>query len=150
MPNTIDLTLCIVSFTRKANKDLILSDGTEIPKGTFLLAPSLAISADPEVYPNAHLFDGMRFYKMRQRSKPEENKYQFTSTSKTMLHFGAGRHACPGRWFANTQAKLVISTLILRYDFKFKEGQGRPKSILSQAHNAPNPLVEVLFRKRDH
>jgi cytochrome P450 len=76
---------------------MTLSDGTYLPKGTWLCAPSLAISSDPEVYLNSDAFDGLRFFKLRERSAADENKHQFTSTSKTMLHFGAGRHACPGR-----------------------------------------------------
>jgi cytochrome P450 len=82
-----------------AVKDMTLSDGTYIPKGTLLLAPSLAISADNEVYSNTDTFDGLRYYKMRKDSAVNENRFQFTSTSGTMLHFGTGRHACPGRWW---------------------------------------------------
>lgn len=78
---------------------MTLSDGTYLPKGTLLMAPTLAISADPEVYPEAGRFDGLRFYKMRKQSAADDHKFQLTSTSKTMLHFGTGRHACPGRWY---------------------------------------------------
>jgi cytochrome P450 len=104
---------------------MTLSDGTFIPKGTYFIAPSLAISRDPEIYPHANVFDSLRFYKMRARSTADENKYQLSSTSKTMMHFGAGRHACPGRVFTSIQTKMVLATIIMEYDLKLKNGEGQ-------------------------
>jgi len=102
--------LCVtVSFDRKVLKSLRLADGTFLPKGTRVIAPALAISADPDVYEDPETFDGLRFYKMRQRSPADENKYQITSTSKNMMHFGAGRHACPGRWFMSVELKMLLA-----------------------------------------
>jgi cytochrome P450 len=138
----------IASFTRKTAKDLTLSDGTFLPKNTYLLAPSLAISADPTIYPNADTFDGLRFYNLRQESPQNEHKYQLTTTDKHMMHFGAGRHACPGRWFASAELKLILVNLILQYDMKTKDGI-RPKGILFQNQYMPNPMVPVLFKRRE-
>jgi len=70
---------------------MTLKDGTFIPKGTMLMAPALAISSDPEFYPNANTFDGLRYYNLRQQSPEDENKHQFTSTGKSQIHFGTGR-----------------------------------------------------------
>lgn len=53
------------------------------------------------------------------------------------------------RRFADTQIKLIVATLLLEYDFKFEEGQGRPKSLLTQSQHMPNPNIEVLFKKRN-
>ena len=41
-----------------------------------MFAPAVAISADPEIYDHPNEFDGLRFYKMSQRSAADENKYQ--------------------------------------------------------------------------
>lgn len=138
----------IASFTRKTAKDLTLSDGTFLPKNTYLLAPALAISADSTIYPNADIFDGLRFYNLRQQSPQNEHMYQLTTTDKHMLHFGAGRHACPGRWFAAAEVKLILANLILQYDMKMKDGI-RPKGISFQNVFAPNPMVPVLFKRRE-
>jgi cytochrome P450 len=111
------------------------------------MALSLAISADESIDPDADTFDGLPYYNLLLRSKEDENMYQFTSTSKNMMHFGAGRHACPGRWFASAEIKMILPGLILEYDFKLKEGDGRPKKIVSQYQNMPNPMAEILFKK---
>jgi hypothetical protein len=41
-----------------------------------MFAPAVAISADPEIYDRPEEFDGLRFYKMSQRSGEDQNKYQ--------------------------------------------------------------------------
>lgn len=81
----------VISFQRKALRTVTLSDGTRIPKGAYLIAPSDAISHDSQLYENPDEFDGWRYYKMRQLPE-EENRYQLVSTSNTQLHFGGGRH----------------------------------------------------------
>jgi cytochrome P450 len=137
----------IASFTRKTAKDITLSNGTFLPKNTFLFAPALAISFDTSLYPNADAFDGLRFYNLRQQSPEDENRYQLTSIGKTQVHFGVGRHACPGRWLASVEIKLILATLILQYDLKVKDGV-RPKNILMQAVQFVDPTAEVLFKQR--
>lgn len=138
----------VVSFLRKVVKDLALSDGTFLPAGTLILAPALVISKDESVYSDADEFDGLRFYKKRAASKEDENMHQLASTSKTMLHFGTGRHACPGRWFASAEIKMILAGLLLNYDFKFKDGESRPKNILAESQSIPNPMTEILLKKR--
>lgn len=64
------------------------------------------------------------------------------------MQFGGGRHACPGRWFAGHEIKLFIAAVIKRYDFKLKDGHERPKNLLFQAQNVPDPKAEILFRNR--
>jgi cytochrome P450 len=137
----------IIAFQRKAMKDLTLSDGTFIPAGTLFLAPAVAIATDESVYPGAESFDGLRYYKKRAASKQDENMHQLTSTSKTMLGFSTGRHACPGRWFASAESKMILAGLLLHYDFKLKEGEERPASLLSQGMRMPNPMAKIIFKK---
>ena len=146
--HTIILMAFTVSFNRKTVKDITLSDGTFLPRNTYLVAPALAVSSDPSIFPNADSFDGLRYYNLRQQSSRDEYKYQLSTIDKHMLHFGAGRHACPGRWFASAEIKLILATLILQYDMKLKDGV-RPKSILFQAQQLPNPFADVLFKRRE-
>jgi hypothetical protein len=44
--------------------------------------------------------------------------------------------------------KVILAGLLLRYDVKFKEGDGRPKDIRGRITTSPNLTAEVLFRKR--
>ena len=138
----------IASFNRKTVQPITLSDGTYIPAKTLLLAPSMAISSDPEIYENPDQFDGLRYYRLRERSPQDANRHQFATVSKTMMHFGEGRHACPGRFFASHEIKMILADLVLQYDFKLKDGEGRPKNILYQSLHFPDPTKEILFKKR--
>jgi cytochrome P450 len=137
-----------VTFQRLARQPLTLSDGTEIPAGTMAFSPAQAINFDPEIYPNAETFDGLRFYNLRQASAENEKKFQLTSITKEQMQFGIGRHACPGRWLASHQIKLVLAGLIEKYEFKLKTGEGRPKTILFQTNQLPDPNAEILFKNR--
>lgn len=137
----------VISFQRKAAKSITLSDGTHIPKGAYFFAPSEAISHDPTVYENPDEFDGWRFYNMRQTSS-EENKWQFVTVGSTQMHFGGGRHACPGRWFASHEIKLIVASLIMKFDLKTVDGVGRPKNIMFQQQVSPDPMADILLKSR--
>ena len=137
------------TFQRKALRPITLSDGTSIPPGTYTFSPAHAINFDPTIYPNPQTFDGLRFYNLRRSSPPEgEKKHQLTSVTKTELQFGAGRHACPGRWFAGHQIKMVLAAVVGRYEVRLKDGEGRPKSIVFQTNQFPDPKAEIVFKDR--
>ncbi|KAJ9611675.1 hypothetical protein H2200_004859 [Cladophialophora chaetospira] len=42
----------------------------------------------------------------------------FVSTSPTYHPFGHGRHACPGRFFAANELKLLLAYMIMNYEFE--------------------------------
>ncbi|KAH6673714.1 cytochrome P450 [Halenospora varia] len=136
----------VAAFQRKVIQIITLSDGTYLKAGTWLLAPTVAISHDSEIYENLEDFDRLRYYKLRERSDLDEKKNQFASTSKNMMHFGAGRHACPGRWVASHEIKLILATFVLNYDIKVREDVGRPKNILFQWKYILDPTKEILFK----
>ena len=138
------------TFQRKALRPITLSDGNIIPAGTFTFSPANAINFDPNIYPDAQKFDGLRFYNLRQAAPENEKKYQLTSITKTQMQFGSGRHACPGRWFASHQIKVVLAALLKQYDIKLREGEGRPKGLLFQTNQFPNLSAVILFKNRTH
>lgn len=95
---------------RDVCRDITLSDGTFLPKGTFIVANAFQITHDPEVLlsgSDPDEFDGLRYYNLRNNSmkvgreeKEIAGKHQFVSISNSSLMFGFGKHACPGRFFA--------------------------------------------------
>ena len=76
-------------------KDVVLVDGTVLPKGTLVAAPAFVMHHDEERYPDAHEFDPFRFARMRGLGVDdrERTKYQFTTTSLDWVAFGHGRKA---------------------------------------------------------
>lgn len=45
------------------------------------------------------------------------------------LEFGAGSHACPGRFFATNALKVALIRILDRYDFRRPTGTRRPPAI---------------------
>ncbi|KAH7309460.1 cytochrome P450 [Stachybotrys elegans] len=138
----------ITSFIRKVMKPISLSDGTHLPAGTKVLAPLAGISMDERFFDNAAQFDPWRFYNLRQQSDADNHRWQFTSLSDTSIQFGAGRHACPGRFLAGHMIKLILAQFILNYDIRLKPGQKRPEPMAMVMTKAPSPTTEFEFKRR--
>ncbi|KAI0865730.1 cytochrome P450 [Xylaria cubensis] len=178
----------VTSFIRKVMKPIDLSDGTHLPSGTSLLTPLAGISLDERYYPDPEVFDGLRFWKLRQQqqspaptrsssptpssitsassssssintfseplttapspSPPNRSGHQFTSIGDTNQNFGLGKHACPGRFFAAQEIKLILSYLLLNYEIKLRDGEARPKPMVFMMTKSPSQTAEVLFRRR--
>jgi len=145
--------LGVVSMTRKALKDFSFSDGTFIPKGTFVSSASGPIHFDSKNYDHPEVFDPWRFAEADGSSSPdggnlEGSKLLFVSTSTEYMPFGHGKHACPGRFFAATELKTMLAHLVLNYDIKMEDEGVLPSPIWFNFVTVPNPKIEVLFRKR--
>jgi ent-kaurene oxidase len=111
----------------------------------------MALSAAYHVDPGK--FDGYRFHRARQEPSANVNASsqagQFTTTGLGSLMFGHGKYACPGRFFASLESKLVLMHVLLNYDLRLRDGvKERPKNLLFADANIPDPAVEVMFRER--
>lgn len=124
---------------------ITLSDGLQLPVQAHIELAIIPIQNDHTE--NPHEFDGLRYYKMR-LNPGEAHKHQFATTNSHTLHFGHGQHSCPGRFMASTVIKMVLASLLLEYDIKFPEGQGRPKSIPAFEYSFPDPAGKIMFKKR--
>jgi cytochrome P450 len=85
---------------------------------------------------------------MRQRFSEDANRHQLTCLDNTAMYFGGGRHGCPGRAFASVEAKMIISALLMKYDFKLKDGEETPREFLYQGLSIANATKEILIRDR--
>ncbi|KAI5816999.1 cytochrome P450 [Pyronema omphalodes] len=131
---------------RKAMKNHTFSDGTRVPKGTWVLAPTLAIHGDKDIYKDGLKWEGFRFSKMREQ--PEQKaKLQMVSGSTEYLAFGTGKHACPGRFFAANELKVLVAYIIINYEFKFEDGK-RPENRYYAYSCVPDLKAKILYRER--
>lgn len=139
-----------MTFDRVLNAPITLSDGTTLPKDTHVAMPTDAMLHDPAYLPGGgdpNTFDPFRYARLRQR--PENaHRYQLAMTDSTSLPFGHGKHACPGRFFASSEAKLLLCNLLLRYEIRLPEGQARPDNLLVAENLVPDPAARLWFRKR--
>lgn len=165
----------IVSMHRIVKTPLTLSDGLHLPKGVHICFPSGPISKDPKFIPNPDIFDGFRWCQdpadrdaltpssialngNAEMEKKEADETppapspttSFISISPSNMHFGFGRQACPGRFFAASTIKAIMSRIIMDYEFKFEGDRvgWRPANIGIGEHIFPNTNTRVLFRKR--
>ncbi|KAF7352017.1 hypothetical protein MVEN_01163900 [Mycena venus] len=74
-------------------------------------------------------------------------KYQMVVPDVKYLSFGLGRHACPGRFFAVNELKLMLAHILENYDLKL-DGPTRPPNEWFGTLAAANRTAKVLFRKR--
>jgi cytochrome P450 len=113
--------LSLSGFVRVAIKPVTFKDGVRIPAGATIEVPKAMISHDPEYFPNPDVFDPYRFYNGRKEDEEAMKRRQFVSVTKQDLTFGFGRHACPGRFFAAVEIKIIVANILLRYDIKLKD-----------------------------
>ncbi|KAF9235152.1 cytochrome P450 [Melanogaster broomeanus] len=136
----------ILTLPRQAMKDFTFSDGTVIPKGTFLAFATQPTHLDSEHYANPDVFDPFRFSNTRDEDRGGL-KRQFISTDPEYLAFGHGRHACPGRFFAATYLKTMLAHIVVSYDIKLADST-RPQSSRITIATMANRHAKVLFRRR--
>jgi cytochrome P450 len=142
--------LTFATFERRVLRGFTLSDGTYIPQGTILEVPNHAISRDPEVFEDPETFNPWRFVAENHdggAAAEKDGRQQFVSVSQTLGSFGYGRHACPGRFFAAVELKMILARAIVTYDMRLKDRGARPKNLEFGLTCAPDPEGEVLFKR---
>jgi cytochrome P450 len=151
--------LKIISATnvRVTTAPLSLSTGHTLPTGTRFGIAAYAIQHSPHTPTFSPLhnptsaspseFDGFRFYNLR-KIPGNENKHQYVTTGPDSLNFGHGNHACPGRFFASSEIKLVLIELLREWEFRFLEGKGRPENVVGDTNCTPDMRAVMEFRKR--
>ena len=85
----------------------------------------------------------------------KENRHQFVTTASDSLTFGHGNHACPGRFFASNEIKVVMIELLRSWDFRLKGDEAlvggeekRPRSHEMELGITPNMAASVEFKRR--
>ncbi|GAP88592.1 putative cytochrome p450 protein [Rosellinia necatrix] len=137
--------LATLSMNRYVEKTITLSDGLSLPKGSRICV--LGDFANPEVYPEPGRFDAARFAKKR-LEPGQENGWQFVTTSAAHLNFGHGEHACPGRFFAANEIKIILCHLLLKYDWRFVPGLPEPEPRAFEATMAVRPDTQIQACRR--
>jgi len=102
----------------------------------------------------AQEFNARRFHDLRTSSTPDPLKYstreqyQFVTATKEFMAFGYGRHACPGRFFAANEIKLILSRLLLEYDLRMPDGlTERYPNMVMGIDALPDPTKELMLKR---
>jgi hypothetical protein len=139
-----------VAFRRKILKTITLKDGTVLPAGTTTETANVPVLRDRALYPDPDRFDPYRFLTLRTDKSKEDpigyanrEQYQFVSVNQENMNFGFGRHACPGRFFAAQEIKMILLQVLLRYDMKMPDG------LTSRYENVVMGPVRMAARDKD-
>ena len=136
-----------VAMQRVAVKDHTFADGTTVPRGTTVAVALDSVHLNDKIYPDALTFDPFRFVKLKEQDTTGR-KFDIVTTGVDSLAFGHGRHACPGRYFAACELKLMFAHIVMTYDVKLENEGVRPKDMWFLTSCVPNPNAKVLFRRR--
>ncbi|KAI0479860.1 cytochrome P450 [Xylaria cf. heliscus] len=138
-----------MAVQRVAMKKHIFKDGFHLPKGTVYQFHADGVHSDPSFYPDPDKFDMHRFARLRE--EVDKNKFHFASVSDSSLTFGAGNHACPGRFFAALVIKMTLVVLLTRYEVKLEDtsekGEKVPLRVPDHFTMNPNPTMKIAVRK---
>ncbi|KAI8948489.1 cytochrome P450 [Xylaria longipes] len=137
--------LSFLSMNRYVEKPVTLSDGVTLPKGARLAV--VGDWANPAIYPEPEKFDAARFVKKRQVSG-QENGWQFVTTSASHLGFGHGEHACPGRFFASNEIKIILCHMLMKYDWRFVPDVPEPEPRSFDSTQSVKADTQIQARRR--
>lgn len=65
------------------------------------------------------------------------------------MGFGYGQHACPGRFLAVQEMKIVLCHLLLKYDFKLVEGAQKPHWVAHGNNLDSDGQAKISIRRRE-
>ena len=146
-----------------SKKGITAPDGIFLPYGTLVAISAFGVHHDESLFPNATEFRPFRFADRRSELhegvdqstniKIQKAVTAFVTTSASFLPWGHGRHACPGRFFAATELKLLIATILLDYEFVWTSTPGqaveeRPKNMWFGDLLIPPIRARARVRKR--
>ncbi|KAI1375194.1 cytochrome P450 [Hypoxylon crocopeplum] len=145
---------------------IMTPSGVRVPRGAVVCAPSYPVFHDPAVYPDPYTFKPFRFAEKRvvpsstteeQEGEGEKKKQSsayvqrarqaFATTSPEYTAFGHGRHACPGRFFAASELKLMLAYIIMSYDFEIQDS--RPDNFWFGMNRVPPMTATIRVRRRE-
>ncbi|KAF7352746.1 Ent-kaurene oxidase [Mycena venus] len=132
-----------LGLNRVLLKPTVLEDGTVIPPGYHIAVSLRGLHFDPNVYPEPDKFDCFRFSKLRE-TEESDAKHRFTTVEKNFAPFGLGRHACPGRFFASMELKIMLAHMLLNYDVSLPDGAKEAPKVM-RLNTAVMPDVKACL-----
>ncbi|KAF4341570.1 gibberellin cluster-C13-oxidase [Fusarium beomiforme] len=148
-----------VTPSRRVMKPIKLSNDIQLPKGTSIAFPAHAIhmsettaklspkTSSEVVNLSPRLFDGFRYSKLRS-IKGQESQHQAATTGFDYLVFSHGKHACPGRFFAVYEIKIILMELLTNYDFRLEDGKPGPEFVGIGTETRLDTKACLKMRKR--
>lgn len=101
---------------------------------------------DASIYPEPERYDAYRFIKMAEDPNLAKSS-AFTAATPEHMGFGFGKTACPGRVYVALELKILLSYIILRYDFRLPDGY-EPVVYSDGFDTVTDMLAQLEIRRR--
>ncbi|KAI0911432.1 cytochrome P450 [Ustulina deusta] len=138
----------LVGTIRKVTTAFTMADGTHLPVGALVGVDTQHNVFQHSTLENPDVFDGFRFEKLRNAAN-SDSKFQAVSTGEDHLVFGLGTQACPGRFFAIHEAKVLMARFLKFYDFKLSnDAPGHPMRNAVGVLTVVDPTAKFWFKAR--
>ncbi|KAF2798683.1 cytochrome P450 [Melanomma pulvis-pyrius CBS 109.77] len=125
---------------RRAMQDITLKDGVVIPKGALVAFPCTPCSMDSSIYPDPQQFIPFR---------KENISVPVTTPTRNQLAFGWGSQACPGRFLAAKEIKVVAARLLMEYDMEIAPEADKMRRYYDiEDLRVLNPSMRLRMRRR--
>ncbi|KGN62106.1 cytochrome P450 78A7 [Cucumis sativus] len=126
----------LLSWARLSSSDVQLSNGMLIPQNTTAMVNMWAITHDPHVWEQPHVFNPARFLNA---------DVDIRGSDLRLAPFGAGRRACPGKNLGLVTVTLWVAKLV--HHFKWAPDPAHPvdlTELLKLSSEMKNPLRAVV------
>ncbi|KAJ4415978.1 hypothetical protein N0V82_007003 [Gnomoniopsis sp. IMI 355080] len=131
---------------RMVTKDLRLSNGVFLPKGSRVAVLGERMQ-DPNIYEDPERYDAYRFIKKAEKGSEAARFSGYTSVTPDSIGFGYGKQACPGRSYVSQEMKIILSHILLKYNFRFPDGY-EPKGINNGFDSITDITASCMIRRR--
>jgi cytochrome P450 len=133
-------------------------EGWHVPYGGHLTLNLQGVHHDNDIYEHADVYDAFRYSRPREtfeaKSQDERGSEEvlklkqlgLVTTGDAHLPFGHGRHACPGRFFAAIELKMILAYLFLNYEVKTLAE--KPKTRFIGAITVPPLKLSIEVKRR--
>ncbi|XP_007020207.2 PREDICTED: cytochrome P450 78A7 [Theobroma cacao] len=130
----------LLSWARMSTSDVHLSNGMVVPDDTTAMVNMWAITHDPNVWEDPHVFKPERFL------EGGADQVDVRGGDLRLAPFGAGRRACPGRNLGLVTVGLWVARLVQH--FKWVQDVANPvdlTEVLKLSCEMKNPLCAVAI-----
>lgn len=135
----------LTAYSRAMQKDFTLSNGVTLKKGSLVCASSCSKQLDHTVFADPGAYDALRAYN---QDFEAHRALPLKSIDEDGLRWGTGRWACPGRFLASLEAKVILVKIVDEFDIKLLEGQTRPASKMFHEFIFADSHAKLQMRRR--
>ncbi|KAK5686010.1 hypothetical protein LTS10_002123 [Elasticomyces elasticus] len=137
-------------------REVVQAGGITTPDGVYLPQGSHVATFHPDLLDDDVLYDPLRSYKVAMgalngdgEGQPRKQKLASDISGGQSLAFGLGKHACPGRFFAVQNIKLILGWMVTRYEFLPLKEEVKMTEVGDAEVPPGKMMVKVRRRQKD-